>query len=174
MVVYPVNPKALDRARDRFRMSRSKSDAFDAYVLAEFVRTDHAHLRALQPDSGKPKSLKCSLGIRPTGAPENATSQSAHDHAQRVLSSALEVFGDLETKIALDFLKPYPTPQALSNLKRRAGIALPHATSLEKQRCEELWEKLKKPQLAVPEHVVRAKAQLSRRLWISLGHRSKR
>ncbi len=39
VVVYPVNPKALDRARDRFRMSQSKSDSFDAYVLAEFVRT---------------------------------------------------------------------------------------------------------------------------------------
>ena len=26
VVVYPVNPKALDRARDRFRMSQSKSD----------------------------------------------------------------------------------------------------------------------------------------------------
>src|SRR5262249_27381035 len=45
VVVYPVNPKALDRARDRFRMSQSKSDGFDAYVLAEFLRTDHSHLR---------------------------------------------------------------------------------------------------------------------------------
>ena len=27
VVVYPVNPKALDRARDRFRMSQSKSDS---------------------------------------------------------------------------------------------------------------------------------------------------
>jgi hypothetical protein len=36
VVVYPVNPKALDRARDRFRMSQSKSDSFDAYVLAGF------------------------------------------------------------------------------------------------------------------------------------------
>src|SRR5262245_54217545 len=26
VVVYPINPKALDRARDRFRMSQSKSD----------------------------------------------------------------------------------------------------------------------------------------------------
>ena len=46
VVVYPVNPKAVDRARDRFRMSSSKSDSFDAYVLAEFLRTDHGHLRA--------------------------------------------------------------------------------------------------------------------------------
>src|SRR5207344_1344069 len=51
VVVYPINPKALDRARDRFRMSGAKSDPFDAYVLAEFLRTDHAHLRALEPNS---------------------------------------------------------------------------------------------------------------------------
>src|SRR5215831_13789867 len=33
VVVYPVNPKALDRARDRFRPSAAKSDPFDARVL---------------------------------------------------------------------------------------------------------------------------------------------
>ena len=58
VVVYPVNPKALDRARDRFRMSQSKSDSFDAYVLAEFLRTDHVHLRALEPNSAQAQELK--------------------------------------------------------------------------------------------------------------------
>src|SRR5947208_10823005 len=58
VVVYPVNPKALDRVRDRFRMSPSKSDGFDAYVLAEFLRTDHAHLRALEPNSAEGQELK--------------------------------------------------------------------------------------------------------------------
>jgi len=56
--VYPVNPKAVDRVRDRYRMSDSKSDAFDAYVLADFLRTDHAHLRALRPSSEKAQELK--------------------------------------------------------------------------------------------------------------------
>src|SRR6266511_1973134 len=56
--VYPVNPKAVDRVRDRYRMSGSKSDAFDAYVLAEFVRTDQAHLRVLRPSSEKAQELK--------------------------------------------------------------------------------------------------------------------
>ena len=70
VVVYPVNPKALDRARDRFRMSQSKSDSFDAYVLAEFVRTDHAHLRALEPSSEQAQELKTAHpGSPPAGAP---------------------------------------------------------------------------------------------------------
>ena len=58
VVVYPVNPKALDRARDRFRQSSAKSDPFDARVLADFLRTDHTHLRALQPSSEAAQELK--------------------------------------------------------------------------------------------------------------------
>jgi hypothetical protein len=58
VVVYPVNPKALDRARDRFRMNRTKSDPFDARVLASFLRTDHAQLHALQPSSEPAQELK--------------------------------------------------------------------------------------------------------------------
>src|SRR5216684_2696533 len=51
VVVYPVNPKALNRARDRFRQSGAKRDPFDARVLADFLRTDHLHLQSLQPSS---------------------------------------------------------------------------------------------------------------------------
>ena len=59
-VVYPVNPKALDRARDRFRQSGAKDDPFDARVLAVFLRTDHAHLHVLQPSSEAAQSSNSS------------------------------------------------------------------------------------------------------------------
>ena len=58
VVVYPLNPKALDRARDRFRASGAKSDPFDAQVLALFLRSDHAHLRPLRPNSEAAQELK--------------------------------------------------------------------------------------------------------------------
>src|SRR3989304_506077 len=48
--VYPINPKALDRVRDRYRASKSKSDAFDAFVLADYLRTDQHRLSALKPN----------------------------------------------------------------------------------------------------------------------------
>ncbi|MFQ6093966.1 MAG: transposase [bacterium] len=58
VVVYPVNPKALNRARDRFRSSGARDDWFDAWVLAEFLRTDHVHLRPLRPSSEQAQELK--------------------------------------------------------------------------------------------------------------------
>jgi transposase len=162
VVVYPINPKALDRARDRFRMSQSKSDSFDAYVLAEFVRTDHAHLRALEPSSEQAQELKLLSRdhhrlVRHKTRLINQIEVTLKEYYPR----PLEVFSDLESKIALDFLEHYPTPQALSNLSRRQWNRFAKRQHhLGEDHCKELWEKLNQPQLAVPEHVVRAKAQL--------------
>jgi len=47
-LVYPINPKAMERYRDRYRMSSSKSDPKDAMVLANILRTD-LHLYKLLP-----------------------------------------------------------------------------------------------------------------------------
>jgi len=160
--VYPVNPKAVDRVRDRYRMSGSKSDPFDAYVLAEFLRTDQAHLRALRPSSEKAQELKIlSRDQRRVGRHKSRLLHQLTTTLKEYYARPLEVFDDIETEVALDFLTRYPTPAHLRALKRKEFNRF--ATKqhhLSKQRCEELWEKLKKPQLAVPEHVVRAKAQL--------------
>lgn len=170
VVVYPVNPKALDRARDRFRMSQSKSDSFDAYVLADFLRTDHARLRALEPNSAQAQELKMLTRdyhrlLRQKTRLLNQIGITLKEYYPR----PLEVFDDLETKIALDFLKAYPTPQALSKLTRRGWNRFAKRDHhLSEARSNELWEKLNKPQLPVPEHVVRAKAKLLLALVVQL------
>ena len=170
VVVYPVNPKALDRVRDRFRMSQSKSDSFDAYVLAEYLRTDHAHLRALAPSSEQAQELKMltrdhhRLGRHKTRI-LNLLDRTLKEYYPR----PLEVFSDLESKTALDFLTKYPTPEALSNLNRRQWNRFAKRDHhLGEARCTELWEQLNQPQLKVPEHVVRAKAQLLTVLVVQL------
>jgi transposase len=49
--VYAINPKAVDRYRDRHSVARKKSDAGDALVLAHILRTDRPAHRALPADS---------------------------------------------------------------------------------------------------------------------------
>jgi Transposase len=58
IVVYAINPKSLDRARDRYRVGASKSDPFDAQVLALFLRSDQAALRPLRPSSEGAQELQ--------------------------------------------------------------------------------------------------------------------
>jgi len=170
VVVYPLNPKALDRARDRFRMSQSKSDSFDALVLAQFLRTDHGHFKALVPDSEQAQELKLLTRdqyrlVRQKTRLLNQLTVTLKEYYVR----PLEVFADLESNIALDFLRHYPTPQALSGLTRRQWNRFSKREHhLGEQRCKELWEKLTQPQLQVPEHVVRAKARLLEVLVLQL------
>lgn len=162
VVVYPVNPKALDRVRDRFRMSQSKSDGFDAYVLAQFLRTDHGHLRSLSPNSDGAQELKLlTRDQHRLGRQKSRLLNQLRATLKEYYPRPLEVFSDLETNMALDFLKKYPTPDDLSKLTARQWKRFAKREHhLGEDRAEELWHKLNQPQLKVPEHVVRAKARL--------------
>jgi transposase len=164
VVVYPVNPKALDRARDRFRQSGAKSDPFDARVLADFLRTDHAHLRALQPSSEAAQELKllaedCQRHIRQQTRLVNQLTATLKAYYPR----GLEV-SELTSALARDFLQSYPTPENLTVLTERQWQRWARAHRLSEARIGELWHVLQQPQLPVPPHVVRAKARLMRSL----------
>ncbi len=161
VTVYPVNPKALDRARDRFRMSGSKSDPFDARVLAEFLRTDHGHLRPLLPSSEAAQELKLltrdahRLGRQQTRLLNQLTATlKAYD------PRPLELFADLTTQLARDFLRTYPTPTAVATLRRREWERFARAHRLGAARTTALWEQLHQPTVPVPAHVIRAKARV--------------
>src|SRR6058998_3679418 len=47
--VHAINPKQLDRFRDRFSPAGAKDDSRDAYVLADCLRTDPQCFRRLEP-----------------------------------------------------------------------------------------------------------------------------
>jgi len=169
VVVYPVNPKALDRARDRFRMSGTKSDPFDARVLAAFLRTDHPHLRPLRPSSEPAQELKLLTRdaqrlVRQQTRLLNQLTATLKEYYPR----ALEVVGDLTTPLARDFLEAYPSPEAVAALTRAQWRRFARAHRLSEARTVALWAVLQPPQLPVPLHVVRAKARLVRVLVAEL------
>src|SRR5258705_8743961 len=164
VVVYPVNPKALDRARDRFRQSGAKSDPFDARVLADFLRTDHRHLQALQPSSDAAQELKlltedCQRHIRQQTRLVNQLTATLKAYYPRALEVA-----ELTTALAREVLQTYPTPEALTTLtarqwprwaRGRRGSARPRGAPL---------AGLHQPPFPLPAHVVRAQARLMPRL----------
>lgn len=56
--VYVINPMSMARYRDRHRTSGAKSDAADAKLLADVVRTDRHNHRLLAGDSDQAESIK--------------------------------------------------------------------------------------------------------------------
>src|SRR5664279_4129875 len=56
--VYAVNPLQAARYRERHGVSGAKSDAGDAHVLADMVRTDSHQLRTVAGDSAQAAAVK--------------------------------------------------------------------------------------------------------------------
>jgi len=169
-VVFAINPKAVDRARDRFRMSGAKSDPFDARVLATFLRTDHGHLAPLRPSSEAAQELKgltrdYTRQVRQQTRLLNQLTAALKAYYPR----ALEVVDDLKSRWGRDFVGAYPTPAALATLTERQWHRWARAHRLSGARAAELWPLVQRPQLAVPAHVVRVQARLVGALLEQLG-----
>lgn len=160
VVVFPINPKAVDRVRDRFRMSGAKSDAFDARVLAGFLRTDHGHLAPLRPSSEAAQELKgltrdYTRQVRQQTRLLNQLTAALKAYYPR----ALEVVEDLKSVWGRDFLRAHPSPATLAQLTERRWQRWARQHRLSDERATQLWTVIARPQLAVPPHVVRVHAR---------------
>jgi hypothetical protein len=137
-------------------------------VLADFLRTDHTHLRALQPSSEVAQELKllaedCQRHIRQQTRLVNQLTATLKAYYPRALGVA-----ELTTSLVREFLHAYPTPEAVTALTERQWQRWARAHRLTEVRTRELWELLQQPQLPVPAHVVRAKARLMQSLMEQL------
>jgi transposase len=109
--VYPINPKAMDRYRDRYRMSSSKSDPQDAMVLANILRTDLHLYKPLPREIAADARLK-----HLTRAHKSLVQQKVKLVNQLTVQlksyypAALQLFSGLDQEITLSFLERYPTP----------------------------------------------------------------
>ena len=126
--VYAINPKAVDRYRDRHAVSGAKSDPADALVLAHLLRTDrHAH-RPLPADTEQAQV------VRVLARAHQDAIWARRQDANRLRSllreffpAALTAFPDLTTRTALTVLAAAPTPAAAAALTRANLTGLLHA-----------------------------------------------
>ena len=120
VVVYPINPKALDRARDRFRMSQAKSDPFDARAGRHFCAPT-GHLEPLRPSSEAAQELKVLTRdyqrlVRQQTRLQNQLMATLKAYYPR----PLDLFDDINTPTARAFLRAFPTPDAVAAVTRPA------------------------------------------------------
>jgi transposase len=109
--VLAVNPLQAARFRERLGVSGAKSDAGDAHVLADMVRT-HAHeLRPVAGDSPRAEAVKVLARTHKTLIWERTRHTQRLRHALRdYFPAALVAFDDLDATDALELLAKAPTP----------------------------------------------------------------
>ncbi len=110
--VYVVPPHVVKSSRGRFNSSGARADASDAHLLADLLRTDRARLHPWQPDCLLTRQLRAKIDLV-----HHLTRQSIQlsNRLRAVLvryhPTALQIFSDLTTQIALEFIRTYPTPE---------------------------------------------------------------
>jgi transposase len=111
LTVIAVHPNQVKASRPRYSVAGGKSDSFDSFVLAELARTDSHRFRVLVPDSDQTKALRAMTRARDSLVRTRlALANQLRDQLQCFWPGASNVFWSVDSKVALAFLKRYPTP----------------------------------------------------------------
>lgn len=158
--VWAINPMAAARYRDRHHVSGAKSDAADAKLLADLVRTDRHNHRPVagdSPDAGAIKVLARThqsliwARIRHANMLRNGL--------REYYPAALEAFESLTDRDALAILGRAPTPDQGARLSVSKISASLKAAGRQRNidtRAREIQAALRTEQLAAPEVVATA------------------
>ena len=120
--LFPINPLAVARYRDRYSVSRAKSDAGDAFVLANVLRTDLDAHRPLPADSELAQAVRVLARAQQDAVwDRQQTGNKLRSLLREYYPAALIAFGDLAQPVAIEVLQLAPTPTMAARLTR-AGI----------------------------------------------------
>jgi len=118
--VFPLNPKAAERYRDRKAPSGVKSDPLDGWAFADALRTDGRDWRELRPQDPLTTELRLLCRdeihlIEQRTALVHQFGAALHEY----YPAALEAFDDLTSSSAWEFVLAFPTPAALAAAGKR-------------------------------------------------------
>ena len=158
--VYAINPRSVSRYRERHSTSGAKSDAGDAWLLADLVRTDAAH----RPVAGDSSGVE---GIKVLARVYQRLIWDRHRSTLRLRSllreyfpAALAAFADLSAPDTLELLARAPGPQAAARLpEAQITAALKPARRCHvADKAAAIQATLRAPQLAQPPELAAAYA----------------
>jgi len=168
--VYSINPKAVARYRDRYKVSGAKSDDFDAMVLANILRTDRDRFRPLCFSS----ELMRELGILVKDQKELIETKTQISNMitsclKEYYPLPLKLFSKLDQDLTIAFLEKYPTPQKADQLsKSNLDTFLKKQHYNRPSKLDELYATIQTENFLVDEITARAKSRLMNALLIQL------
>ena len=110
MTVVVISPNQVKNLRGRYGSAGNKDDRFDAFVLADTLRTDRARLRALVPDTPATVALRRTCrGRRDLVAHRVGVANQLRAHLRAVFPGAVGLFAEIDSPISLSFLTRFTT-----------------------------------------------------------------
>lgn len=147
--VFSINPKQLDRFRDRFSVAGAKDDRLDALVLGDSLRTDMHRFRRLRVDAPEVIALREWSRMHDELKQElNRLNNRMREQLRRYYVQLLDV-GDVSEKWVLDLWEKAPTPQKARRLRPATIGKLMKKRRVRRITANAVYEKLRQPPLLV-------------------------
>ncbi len=172
--VYAVNPMVASRYRDRHSIAGAKSDAGDARMLANLVRTDRHLFRPIAGDSDEVEAIKVIARAHKRMIQDRQSQVNRLRSALReYYPGAVACFGaDLADRDALAVLAAGPTPtqgRGLCQAKVIAALRRGGRKRNLERRATEIREALGAPQLDAPGSIAAASGTAATALVAVIG-----
>ena len=117
--VFAINPKQLDRFRDRFSVAGAKDDSRDAQVMASALRTDrHCFRRLAASDPVVIELREWSRIAQDLTAERTALVNRLRQQLWRYFPAFLELEADLAAPWAIELWQAVPTPEAARRVRK--------------------------------------------------------
>jgi transposase len=166
-VVFAINPLQASRYRGRHGVSGAKSDAGDAHMLADVVRTDAHQLRVAADDSPVAEAVKVLTRTHKTLIwQRSAVVLRLRAQLLEYFPAATAAFSDLDAPEALELLAKAPDPVRAAKLTRAQIAAVLKRAGRYKipDRTDAILAALHGPQLGQPPALTAAYAATVRSL----------
>ena len=112
VTVVVISPNQVKNLRGRYGSAGNKDDRFDAFVLADTLRTDRTRLRPLTPDSNATLALRRACRARKDLVNHRVgLANQLREHLKRVYPGAVGLFADIDSPISLSFLTRFDTQE---------------------------------------------------------------
>jgi transposase len=126
--VFVIPSRQVTALRSRYGTAGNKDDRFDAYLLADVLRTDRRRLTPLTVDTDSTVGLRMLIRARADLVKARVL---AHNqlcaHLQLAHPGVVGLFHELDGKISLAFLARFPTPRHARWLSEKRLAAWLHA-----------------------------------------------
>lgn len=148
--VHAINPKQLDRFRDRFSPAGAKDDSRDAEVLASALRTDPRCLRRLEPlDPIVVELREWSRIAEDLRHDRNRLGNRVRELLWRYYPQMLELTDDVAAPWFLDLWALVPTPDKAARVRESTLERLLKKHRIRRVSAAEALERLRAPALTV-------------------------
>lgn len=158
--VFAINPKQLDRFRDRFTVAGAKDDRRDALVLASSLRTDPQAFRRLEPEDPLILQLReFTRANRNLEREHRRLCNQLRAQLNRFFPQVLQLSKAADEPWVWSLLERFPSPDKVRHAHESSVERILREHRISRLTAAQTLETLKSPPLPVTEGVVEAATQ---------------